>query len=398
MATKLQQSFEVVTKPRGIMASPPAKVCSACTLENDADASRCAACEKPFFKRPRVDVPSHAPARTGAFKPAGPRGVLVTCGLLKNCGNRCTYTAAQADVTAHQKTVGYHSNERERLATNATRQAAVHQMWQGASTSSHGASTSYQPTLPAKRPAEQLPQHELPASQQMSVDHTLSALVQAVSQLSLDQQSLVEGLLQHQKVTSSASRPVREELVAQAVVRRLDEREKEQAKSAAQRDAEAAKTKLDRALEKAKSINECCSALGCFDYSPAEELVFCNICTPFVANPDLQRRIPGVQVSFSSLNKRKFGVIDASLGDGSPAQIGRKLSKIKQSLKGHLETQGHFYCVSNRVRAHCSNCSTLCSRLTDCANSTVLGSARSQEQGAAADRSERGVHRFRVHP
>ena len=209
------------------MDSPPAKlVCGACTLENDADASRCAACERPFFKRPKVDVQSHTPARTGAFKPAGSRGVLVTCGWLKNCGNRCTYTAAQSDVTAHQKSVGYHSNERERLATKATKQAAVNQMWQGASSSSHGASTSYRPTLPAKRPAEQLPaQHELPASQQMSVDRTLSALVQAVSQLSLDQQSLVEGLLQHQKVTSSASRPVREELVAQAVVRRLDERE-----------------------------------------------------------------------------------------------------------------------------------------------------------------------------
>ena len=331
--------------------SSATQVCPHCTLVNEASASRCAVCNRPFFKRPKkVDVQSHTPARTGAFKPAGPRGVLVTCGWPKNCGNRCTYTAAQADVTAHQKTFGYHSNERERLATKATKQAAVHQMFHGASTSNHGASTSYQPTLPAKRPAEQLPQHELPASQQMSVDHTLSVLVQAVSQLSLDQQSLVEGLLQHQKVASSVSRAVREELVAQAVVRRLDEREKEQATGAAQRDAEAAKTKLDRALEKAKSINECCSALGCYDYSPAEELVFCNICTPFVANPDLQHRIPGVQVSFSSLNKRKFGVIDASLGDGSPAQFGRKLSKIKQSLKGHLETQGHFYCVSNRVR------------------------------------------------
>lgn len=381
---------------------PPAKlVCSTCTLENDADASRCAACEKPFFKRPKVDVQSHAPARTApartaAFKPAGPRGVLVTCGWLKNCGNRCTHTAAQADVTAHQKTVGYHSNERERLATKATKQAAVHQMFHGASTSSHGASTSYQPTLPAKRSAEQPPQHELPASQQMSVDHTLSILVQVVSQLSLDQKSLVEGLLQHQKVTSSASRAVREELVAQAVVRRLDEREKEQAKGAAQRDAEARKTKLERALEKAKSINECCSTLGCYDYSPAEELVFCSICTPFVANPDLQHRIPGVQVSFSSLNKRKFGVIDASLGDGSPAQFGRKLSKIKQSLKGHLETQGHFYCVSNRVRTHSNSTqSPLCQgHLMTTVPPPVLGTARSQEQAAAADWSERGVHRI----
>ena len=272
--------------------SSATQVCPHCTLVNEASASRCAVCNRPFFKRPKkVNVQSHTPARTGAFKPAGPRGVLVTCGWPKNCGNRCTYTAAQADVTAHQKTFGYHSNERERLATKATKQAAVHQMFHGASTSNHGASTSYQPTLPAKRPAEQLPQHELPASQQMSVDHTLSVLVQAVSQLSLDQQSLVEGLLQHQKVASSVSRAVREELVAQAVVRRLDEREKEQATGAAQRDAEAAKTKLDRALEKAKSINECCSALGCYDYSPAEELVFCNICTPFVANPDLHEEL-----------------------------------------------------------------------------------------------------------
>ena len=329
-------------------ASSATQVCPHCTFLNEAGASRCAVCDKPFLKRPKASQsqqPVLGHARSSTFRASGRRGVLVVCEWPKNGGGTCTYAAAASDVTSHRRTVGYHSEERCRRASNATAKTAVQDMFRGIS-----AGISSTSTLPGRQPAEQPPPTELPASEQMS-DHTLSVLVQAVHQLSLDQKSLVEGLLQHQKVTSSVSRPVREELVAQAVVRRLDEREKEAAKGAAQREAEAAKSKLERALEKAKSIKECCDTLGCFSYSPAQELVFCTICTPFASNPELQRRIPGVQVSFSKLNKKNFGAIDASLGDGSPAQFKKKLAKIKQSVKGHLETQGHFYCVSNKVRA-----------------------------------------------
>ena len=374
-------------------------------------------------------------ARSSIFNASGSRGVLIACKWPKNGGGTCTYMAAQSDVTSHQRTVAFHSDERCRRASNASVKTAAQDMFRGSS-----ASTS---TLPGKRPAEQPPPtEELPASQQTSADYTLSVLVQAVTQLSHDQQSLVEGLLQHQKVTSSVSRVPcarkwwrRPSCAASTSVRRSFGQE-----GAAQREAEAAMSKLERALEKAKSIKECCASLGCFSYSVPEELVFCNICTPFASNPELQRRIPGVQVSFSQLNKKNFGAIDASLGDGSPAQFKKKLAKVKQSLRGHLETQGHFYCVSNKVR-RCSLCCTLCQdhidhsphrispctgsvpeqdqsphrisprtgfvpaqdqsaplRLTDCATSIVLGTARSQEQGAAADRSERGVHCFRVLP
>ena len=331
----------------GSSSSAAPRACPKCTFQNEPGASRCTVCEAPLLKRPATQSTLQLQQPPPAKQPNPKRGNLVVCGWPRNDGSTCVHEAAQGDVTYHRQAAGYHSDERARQSSGAAAKQSMNNFFGGASfsSSSKAPPPPSHSTQPMGGVAEELPPGQQPGGVGVNIDQVVATMAQGVSMLKLGFENLTEQLRSQSQRQMSVSRPVREEMVAEAVVARLERREKEQHKSTEEREAEAAKTQLDRKLEACTTIQDICNCLGCFTYSPAEGVIICSACTPFVSGVEFETRIPANMVGH--FNLAKFGTVNASVGDGSSQAIKARLPKLRQSAKDHLTTRGHIWCVSN---------------------------------------------------
>jgi len=319
------------------------------------DAQLMQASAKPL-KRPSSSGPEENQAKPKRARHG--RGELQVCGWLKNDGSQCTHEAASGDITAHRKSAGYHSVARAKLAVQSSVQQQLRQpkLQFGQSRtpgvgpldepSSSAPSTEPKPADDAT-PSETRPHEPHESGEPLNAHVMLDTLVQGMLQMKVSFDKAEEQMRTQARDQSILSRPVREEMIAAAVVRTLDAREREQAKSAQERLAEEAKSRTQKKLEAGTNIGQLCNAGGCFIYDPSNTEVFCTHCTPFIKGEDDSMRIPSEMVGH--LNYNKFGRFSADLGDGSKDYVAKRLRALRQNITSHLNCRGHNWVVENKA-------------------------------------------------
>lgn len=324
-------------------STPAHLACTRCTFVNRAEASRCTMCDAPLTKKPRMSEPEQvAPssevklsqaksdARASSTKEA------VVCGWKKDNGTICDYHGRADNVRSHQATVSYHSRARSALQQKEG-MANLFGMKQPSTVASNHET----------KPMTAAPADVLPSVQEGTILSGLAGVLHAFGELKLGMDGVVESMRSMMHSQEMVSRTVREERIAEAVVRRIKEKEREDLKTEEEKAAEAAKSRLEKQLDACKSVRELCACVGVFNYSEGEEIIFCTICTPFISSPVAELRIPSDVVGH--FNYARFGTISASFCAAGGSYNEKRLKIMKKDIKGHLETKGHHYCVENKA-------------------------------------------------
>lgn len=261
-----------------------------------------------------------------------------TCGWPRNDGKVCDYSADRARIDSHRQTVSYHSNHREAQRKDKAAQKTAF-------------GKIFGPAKPEKppeffKPEPPPPSHcaepmggvteELPGSD-------VNVLASVLERIGTGFNWIVE---QMQKIEIRERREVREEQIAQAVVARLELREKEKAKSDAQKAEEALRSQLEKQLEAAKSVGAIIKTAGCLAHDTEANELYCVTCIPFMSKHAVISLPASIVGHF---NYSSFGRTTANLGL-TPASASSRLSKLRVWSKSHLETKGHLWAVENKAR------------------------------------------------